>query len=397
MGFLMRSGFKIGKLFGINIYVDWSWIFIFLLVTWNLAGGVFFELHPDWSTALRWTIGIIAALLFFASVLAHELAHSLVAKSRGIPVRNITLFLFGGVSNIQREPTSPGIEFFMAVVGPLTSIVLGIIFLVLGGISAGLLGAVVSNPLNVFAGLGPVPTLLLWLGPINIILGLFNLIPGFPLDGGRVLRSILWGATHNLRRATQWASWVGQAVAWIFIIAGLAMIFGLNIPFFGTGFIGGVWLAFIGWFLNNAAAQSYQQVVVEDILEGVPVSQLMYSKVPTVSPDTTVGALVHNYIMGTEERAFPVVQNDCLEGLVCLEDVRQVPRERWDQTTVREIMTPAAKLVTASPREDATEALNDLTSKDVRQVPVVQDGHLVGLLRQRDIMRWLQLHSQMAQ
>jgi Zn-dependent protease/CBS domain-containing protein len=392
----MRSGFKIGKIFGINIYIDWSWLFIFLLVTWNLAAGVFFELHPHWGPLLRWGTAIVAALLFFASVLAHELAHSLVAKSRGIPVRNITLFLFGGVSSIQREPPSPGVEFFMAIVGPITSIVLGILFLLLGGVSAGTLGGALTNPLNFIAGLGPVPTLLLWLGPINIILGIFNLIPGFPLDGGRVLRSILWAGSHNLRRATQWASWAGQAVAWIFIIMGIAMIFGVTVPFFGTGFISGLWLAFIGWFLNNAAAQSYQQVVVEDILEGVPVSQLMYSKAPTVAPDTTVGALVHDYIMGTEERAFPVVANDCLAGLVCLDDVRRVPRDQWDTTTVQEIMTPASQLVTASPREDATDALNDLASKDIRQVPVVQDCHLVGMLRRRDIMRWLQLHSQMA-
>ncbi len=393
---MLRSGIKIGKIFGINIYVDWSWIFIFLLVTWNLAAGVFFELHPNWSPILRWSTAIVAALLFFASVLAHELAHSIVAKTHGIPVRNITLFLFGGVSNIQREPPSPGTEFLMAIVGPLTSIVLGILFLLLGGVAGGAIGQSLGNPLQLIAGLDPVSTLLLWLGPINIILGIFNLIPGFPLDGGRVLRSILWGATNNLRRAMQWASWVGQAVAWIFIIAGIAMVFGVSIPFFGTGFISGLWLAFIGWFLNSAAVQSYQQVVVEDILSGVPVQQLMRPNAPTVPPNIPVSALVHDYIMGTDEQAFPVVENDCLAGLVCLEDVRKVPRDRWDSTLVSQIMTPENQLVIASPREDATDALNDLARRDVRQVPVVQDCHLVGMLRRRDIMRWLQLHSEMA-
>ncbi len=392
----MRNGFKIGRILGINIYVDWSWLFIFFLVTGNLGMALFPQLHPDWGPALTWGTAILASLLFFASVLAHELAHSVVAKSRGIPVRNITLFLFGGVSNIQREPPSPGAEFIMAIVGPLMSFVLGIIFLLLGAISAAGVGNPFTDPFRFMAGLGPVPTLLLWLGPINIVLGIFNLIPGFPLDGGRVLRSILWGTSHNLRRATRWASWAGQAVAWLFIIAGVAMIFGVNVPFFGTGFIGGLWLAFIGWFLNNAAVQSYQQVIVEDILEGVPVAQLMRGNAPTVGPDTTVGVLVHDYIMGTDEQAFPVVENDCLAGLVCLEDVRKVPRERWDMTTVREIMTPASKLAVASPREDATEALNDLARQDVRQVPVVQDCHLVGMLRQRDVMRWLQLHSEVA-
>ncbi len=393
---MLRSGFRLGRIFGINIYIDWSWLLIFLLVTWSLAAGPFAQLHPDWGLYLRWGTAIVAAVLFFGSVLAHELAHSIVAKSRGIPVRNITLFLFGGVSNIQREPPSAGVEFFMAIVGPLTSIVLGIIFLLLGAATAGAFGVPTIGTFSFLARLSPVSTLLLWLGPVNIVLGLFNLIPGFPLDGGRVLRSILWAIMNNLRRATQIASWVGQIVAWLFILVGIAMAFGVSIPFFGTGFISGLWLAFIGWFLNTAAQQSYRQVVVEDILQGVPVEQLMTSHPPSVSPDTLVGELVHKYIMGTDERAFPVVEGDCLAGLVCLEDVRKVPRERWETTTVREIMTPADKLTVASPREDATDAFNDLARTDVRQVPVVQDCHVVGMLRRRDIVRWLQLHSAVA-
>ncbi|MGE5140000.1 MAG: site-2 protease family protein [Rudaea sp.] len=392
----MRNGFKIGRVFGINIYVDWSWIFIFLLVTGNLGLGVFPQLHPDWGPLLVWGTAVLASLLFFGSVLAHELAHSVVAKSHGIPVRNITLFLFGGVSNIQREPPSPGTEFFMAIVGPLTSIILGIIFLLLGGASLGLLATAITNPLASIQHLGPVATLLLWLGPINILLGVFNLIPGFPLDGGRVLRSILWAITRNLRAATQWAAWVGQLVAWLFIAGGIAMIFGLSIPFFGTGFISGLWLAFIGWFLQNAATQSYQQLVVQDLLEGVHVDQLMRANATTVPPNIPVSALVHDYLMGTDEQAFPVVEGDCLVGLVCLEDVRKVPHDEWDRTQVSQIMTPADKLAIASPREDASEALTQLAGRDVGQVPVVQDCHLVGMLRRRDILRWLQLHSQLA-
>jgi Zn-dependent protease len=271
----MQTGLRIGRIFGINIYVDWSWIFIFVLVLWDLAAGVFPELHPDWGPALVWGTALVASLLFFASVLAHELSHSVVAKANGIPVRDIRLFLFGGVSNIQREPSSPGVEFVMAIVGPLTSIGLGVIFLFLSGAMAAGLDVVAGNPLRALAQLDPFSTLLLWLGPINIILGIFNLIPGFPLDGGRVLRSIIWAANRNLRQATQWASWVGQLVAWAFILAGISMIFGLSIPFLGSGFIDGLWLAFIGWFLNNAAIQSYRQVVVEDVLEGVTIAQVM--------------------------------------------------------------------------------------------------------------------------
>lgn len=388
----MYKGFRLARVFGIEITVDWSWLFIFLLVTWNLAAGVFPQLHPNWGIGLNLAVSLIASLLFFASVLAHELAHSLVARARDLPVRRITLFLFGGVSNIQREPPSPGAEFVIAIVGPLTSIILGIVFLLLGGGTASL-SAASGNMLGQLSGLSPLSTLLLWLGPINIILGLFNLIPGFPLDGGRVLRSILWATSGNLVRATRWASIVGQVIAWLLIIAGIAMVFGVQIPFFGTGFLAGIWLAFIGWFLNSASAQSYQQVVVRDLLEGVPVARLMRSDVPTVAPDTRLSELVDGYLMQSDERAFPVVENGALAGLVCLEDIRAVPHDRWETTLVRAVMTPTDKLAVVSPREDAADALDELSRRDVRQLPVIDAGRLVGIVRRRDFVRWLQLHA----
>jgi Zn-dependent protease len=391
----MRSGFSIGRIFGIRIFIDWSWLFIFLLVTWNLAGALFPSLHPEWSLGLRLLMGVLASVLFFASVLAHELAHSLMARARGLPVRRITLFIFGGVSNIEREPDTPLSEFLIAVVGPLTSLALGVLFLFIGQSSIGEMAAT-SGLADFFSRLDPLSTLLLWLGPVNIILGLFNLIPGFPLDGGRVLRSILWAITDNLRRATRWATLVGQAIAWLFILAGIAMIFGLQIPFFGTGFVSGLWLAFIGWFLNNAATQSYQQVMVEDMLEGVRVSRLMKTSTPAVPPGARVSDLVDHYVMGTDERAFPVVQGDRLLGLVCLEDIRKVARTDWDTVSVENIMTPADQLDIVTPQEDASEALQKLARRDVRQMPVVQDGRLVGMLRRRDILRWLQTQSDMA-
>jgi Zn-dependent protease len=390
----MGNGIRLVKIFGININLDWSWIFIFILVTWNLAAGVFPSIHPSWSQTQDIILGVIASLLFFASVLAHELAHSLVAISQGLPVRRITLFLFGGVSNIQREPPSPTAEFLIAVVGPITSIILGVIFLILGYLSGGtnLLNAL-RNPISALSGLNPAATLLLWLGPINIILGIFNLVPGFPLDGGRVLRSIIWGITDNLKIATRWASWVGQLIAWGFIIGGISMFFGVRIPFFGTGFISGLWLAFIGWFLNNAAVQSYQQVVVHDALEGIPVSRLMYRNPTTLNPQLRVSELVDHYIMGSDERSFPVMQADQLVGVVTLEDVRKIPRDQWDQTTVSQIMTPKGDLQTVTPVQDAAQAMDVFNRRDVRQLPVIQDGQLVGMLRRRDIMRWLQLQS----
>lgn len=390
----MRNGFSIGRIFGIRITIDWSWILIFLLVVWNLAGAVFPRLHPEWGLALNLGISLLAALLFFASVLAHELAHSLVAKARGLPVRRITLFIFGGVSNIEREPPSPGTEFLMAIVGPLTSLLLGVLFLILGRGNLNV-ARISGDPLRWIANLDPISTLLLWLGPLNILLGIFNMIPGFPLDGGRVLRSILWAFTGNIRRATRWATLVGQGIAWLFIIAGISMVFGLNIPFFGTGLVSGLWLAFIGWFLNNAASQSYQQVVIEDMLEGVHVSRLMRTPMPGIAPNLPVGELVYNHIMGSDDRAFPVMEGDHLAGLVCIEDVRKVPRSDWDKVPVSQIMTPAEKLDMVTPQEDASEALQKLARRDVNQVPVMQNGQLVGMLRRRDILRWLQLQSDM--
>lgn len=391
---MFRNGLKLAKIFGINIYVDWSWIFIFLLVVWNLAIGVFPSLHPTWSTALIWGTAIVAAILFFASVLAHELAHSVVAKARGLPVNRITLFLFGGVSNIEREPTSALTEFLMAIVGPLTSLILGIIFLFLAGVGFFTSGGFFGAPFSLLSRLGPVSTLLLWLGPINIILAIFNMVPGFPLDGGRVLRSIFWAVTGNLRRATHWAAIIGQIIAWGFIIIGISMVFGVNVPFFGTGLIGGIWLAFIGWFLNNAASQSYRQVVLEDMLEGVPVSTLMRPNAVSVPPNIPISELVYNYIMNSDERAFPVLDGDRLVGMVSLGDVRKIPRSEWDTTTISHIMTPEEKLTVATPREDVSQALNDIATRDVRQVPVVQEGRLVGILRRADIMKWLQLHTE---
>jgi Zn-dependent protease/predicted transcriptional regulator len=390
---MFSGGFSIGRVFGIDIRIDWSWLFIFVLVTWNLA-DVFGQVHTDWGAGLTWGTAVVAALLFFASVLAHELAHSLVARAQGVPVRSITLFLFGGVSSIERDPSSARNEFLMAFVGPLTSIVIGIVLLLIAGAGTGSISASVTDPTQAIALLNPLTTLLMWLGSVNVFVGFFNLIPGFPLDGGRVVRAILWALTDNLRRSTRWASVLGQLIAWLMILAGIAMVFGVQIPFFGTG-LGGLWLAFIGWFLNTASAQSYRQLVIHDILEGVGVSRMMRSEPPTVAPDVSVSSLVHDYIMGHEDRAFPVMEDGRLVGLVTLEDVRHASRETWEAATVREIMTPADELVMVTPEEDAAEALNKLTARNVGQLPVTQDHKLVGLLRRQDLVNWLQLHSEL--
>ena len=227
--------FKLGRAFGVEIRVDWSWVFIFLLLTWNLL-VVFSRWHPDWSPVGVVAMAITAAFAFFGCVFVHELAHSLVATRYGMRVRSITLFLFGGVSNIESEPRSAGAEFFMAIVGPLTSLILGFAFLLLAGLlvaSGSVTTSTSEDVWSVLARLGPVPTLFLWLGWINVMIGLFNLIPAFPLDGGRVLRSALWAATGDLRTATRWASGIGQGIGWAFVIAGIAMVFGIRVPIFG--------------------------------------------------------------------------------------------------------------------------------------------------------------------
>jgi len=387
------KGFRIGKLFSINIHIDVSWLLIFGLVSWSLAAG-FGQMHPEWAVSTQWGVALLAALLFFLSVLAHELAHSIIARRRGVPVRSITLFMFGGVSNIQREPSSPMDEFLITVVGPLTSFALGAIFLFLGSTLSGLEAVNQMNATALLSEIGLASTILLWLGSINILVASFNLLPGFPLDGGRILRSILWGITENLEKATLWASRVGQAVAWLIIFAGMAMLFGVQIPLLGTGFLNGIWLIFIGWFLQNAAAQSYRKVVVQDILEDVPVKKMMYPDVPIVNATLTVQKLINDHIMQSDNRAFLVFDNNKFAGLVTFEDVQAINPDSRGQIMVKDVMTPSQKIVVIAPEEEASEAFERLQSEKIRQLPVVSGSKIIGLLRRKDIIRWLQLQSQ---
>jgi Zn-dependent protease/predicted transcriptional regulator len=390
----MRSGFSVGRIFGIDITIDWSWSLIFLLLVWYLGGVVFAQVGSGLEQT--WALALVAALLFFASVLAHEVAHAVVARAQGLPVRNITLFLFGGVATIQREPASPRGEVLLALVGPLTSLVLGALVLWWGRVSTGLLGPGAATP-GVLLVLSPLSVLLLWLGHINLALGLFNLLPGFPLDGGRVLRALLWATTHNLRTATRWASWAGQACGWLLIGTGLLLIMRLGLPFVGAGLLSGVWLVVLGWFLRNAAIHSYRRVVVHDALTGVPVARLMHAPVRPIPADMTVGDLVHGRMMGTEEQTVPVSEDgEHLAGVVSVDAVRQVPRAAWESTPVRAIMTPLERVTVVTPQDDAGVALDDLASREVDQVPVVENGRLVGVLARRDIQRWLDLHGEQA-
>src|SRR6266498_2226860 len=389
----IMSGFRLGKFFGVNVNIDWSWLLIFILVSWSLA-SMFGQAHPEWTTFTQLGLALVAALLFFLSVLAHELAHSLVANARKHPVRSITMFLFGGVSNIQKEPTSPWNEFIITIVGPLTSFILGSLFLFLGTGTAILNNVPMTNPLGILSRLGPLGTIFIWLGSANILLGFFNLIPGFPLDGGRVLRSILWGFTNDLVKATRWASWVGQFVAWILILSGISMIFGTRIPFLGSGVFNGMWIIFMGWFLQNAAAQSYRRVLVQDILEDVPVKKMMLTDVPAVPANMTTESLVNDHIVGSDNPAFIVSEGEERVGLVTVDDVRKLSPETRHNTLVREIMTPSKKLEVVTPEQNVSDAFDRLQNQDIPQLLVMHGNKIVGLLRRKDIVRWLELQSQ---
>ncbi len=384
----MREGIRLGKLFGIDIGADYSWAFVFLLMVWNLTAA-FGHWHPSWTFAASVGLALVAAMLFFASVVAHELAHALVARTYGIPVHDIRLFLFGGVSNIEREPPSPRAEFMMAIVGPLVSLGIGLNLLVLAAIFLPIVDA--SRGWEAFASLGPVLTLVLWLGTVNLVVGTFNLIPGFPLDGGRILRAALWAAEGDLHKATLQASNVGQAVGWGFVVAGIAMFFGAHIPFFGHGPVSGLWLAFVGWFLSSAAQGSYRGMLVQDVLAGVRVENLMRRSGYVLPSEATVASAVREWFMRSAEHAFPVVDESGLLGIVAVGDVRKVPEEAWARTSVSDIMTPVARLTSTTPSEDAATALRKLSRLDVEQLPVLAEGRLVGMLERRDVARWLEI------
>lgn len=388
----MHSGIRLFRLAGIDVFLDWSLIIIFTLISLSLGLGVFPQWHPDWSTSTAMMTALVAAVLFLASVLAHEFSHALVGRARGMTVNRITLFIFGGMAHLESEPADWKSEFWMTIVGPLTSLLLGAVFLLLGLAAAGPMNP--EQPAAFVQGLSPLATLLLWLGPVNIILGLFNLVPGFPLDGGRILRALIWGATGDMRRATRYAARGGQLFAWLLMGSGFAMILGLRVPVFGTGLVNGLWLAFIGWFLHSAAVASYQQLLVRQVLQGVPVTRLMRQDITPLPADITVQALVDEHLFSGDQRAWPILDGEHLAGLVTLHDVRAVDRDRWSTTRLTDIMVPIGKMETTSPEEDASDALNTLSQRGINQLPVVQNGRLCGMLRREDIMRWLSLFGE---
>lgn len=357
------------RIAGIDIGIHYTWIFIFIFFSWSLAQGYFPLQYPGWSTSVYWIMGIIASLMIFVSVLLHELAHSLVARRRGIAVNSITLFILGGVSNLEDEPSKPSSEFAMAIVGPLTSFFLALIFFGLSYIpqSAGSPGA----------------AMLSYLALINLFLGAFNLIPGFPLDGGRVLRSIIWGSTGNLVKATNIAGIVGQIFGWTLIGVGLFFIVWIGSLFTG------LWLAFIGWFLNSSADASRKEVALRERLSLVKVREVVNPDPEIISPQITVDEMVRNVFNMRHGRAVPVCRDSKLVGIVTITDVKKIPQERWPVTSVEQIMS-RDPLYTVSPEDNVNTAMKLLMQHDINQVLVKQDEKCAGLLSRADIINHLQ-------
>jgi Zn-dependent protease/predicted transcriptional regulator len=371
--------FKIMSIGGIDIKVHWSWVIILALVTFQLAVGYFPLQMPGENTVVYWVLGLIAALLLFVSVLLHELSHSFMALARGLKVRDIVLFIFGGVSNIEQEPESARDEFLVTVVGPLSSLVLAAIFFGLEQL--------VSPPVRrVGAGAAAV---LQYLAFINLLLGLFNLIPGFPLDGGRVLRSIVWAITRNLQTATRVAGAIGQLVAYGFIFWGLYQAFFLSD-------LSGLWISFIGWYLLNAAQQSVAGTVVRESLRGMNVGQVMEPAPLVAAPHMTIAQLLTQFILPYNLRAVPVAADGRLIGIVTLGDIKDVPQDQWGTVTVEQEMTGGEKLRTVRPQDGLDRAMELLGDGQFDQLPVVDPaGRLVGLLTRARLLRWLQIREEL--
>lgn len=367
----MGPGWKVGRLAGIDIAIHPSWLVIAFLVTYSLAEFQLPAELPGWTTLAYWLVGFGTALLFFASVLAHELSHAVVARRSGLKVDGITLFIFGGATSIDSDSRTPREEALIAVAGPAMSILIGVVLIGLN--------LVVAQP--------QLDALLGWLGFINLLLGIFNLIPGFPMDGGRVLRAILWKLRGDRLSATRNAALVGRGLAYLLI--GL----GVFLAFRPGGLFSGLWLALIGWFLSNAAEATMSQAGVERSLRGVRVRDAMEVNPPAVSPNEHVDDLVQERLLRGEDRSFLVRHDDGgLAGIVTLGDVRRLPRDAWPGVRVTDIMTRYGELATIGPDAPMADALRLLQERDIGQLPVVDgDGrNPVGMVTRRGILRLLE-------
>jgi Zn-dependent protease/CBS domain-containing protein len=363
---------RLFKLLGFEVRIDWSWIIIAVLIAWSLSTGVFPLHYKNLSTETYWLMGIVGAAGLFLSIIAHEFCHSLVARAHGLPMKGITLFIFGGVAEMGDEVPSPKAEFMMAAVGPLSSIAIAAIFYVIYALGKGAL----SEPIN---------GIVAYLAFINAILAGFNLVPAFPLDGGRMLRSALWGWKKNIRWATRVSSGIGSGFGILMIIFGVLQILSVN-------FIGGMWWFLIGMFIQGAAKASYQQLITRRALEGEPVERFMKTQTVSVRPSLSLKELVEDYVYRHHFKMFPVVDDsNKLLGCITTKQVKEIPREEWADKRVRDVAIPCSQKNTIHPKADAVEALSLMKRDGASRLMVTEGGHLVGVIALKDLLEFLSL------
>jgi Zn-dependent protease/predicted transcriptional regulator len=364
------KGITLFKLFGFEVRLDWSWLIIAALITWSLSGGVFPTHYPGMRPDIYFWMGAAGALGLFVSIVLHEFGHSLVARRLGIPMRSITLFIFGGVAEMGKEPPNPRAEFLMSIAGPLVTVVL-----------AGLFFGLTSLGRN---GHWPVPVngVLWYLAWINVLLLAFNLMPAFPLDGGRVLRSALWAWKKNLHWATRIAAGIGTAFG--FVLMGLGIL-----DFFRADFIGGIWLFIIGLFIRGASQTSYRQVVVREALAGESVRRFMTQNPVIVSPSATIRTIVDDFLYKYPYKFYPVVSDGHLLGCLNIDQVKQVPKEEWERRTAESVVAPCSQENVIAPETDAAKALATMSKNQVSRLMVVDHGQLLGVVALKDLVNYL--------
>lgn len=375
----MESSLNIGKIFGIPIRLHFTWFIIFILITAPLIA--FLPAPGPYILWYRIVSGIVASLLFFVSILVHELAHSYVAIKNGIPVKDITLFVFGGVSRITKEANRPVTEILIALVGPLTSICISAIFF------------------GIYRGLANVDTLLAtlaqWLAYLNAFMALFNLIPGFPLDGGRILRSVIWHRTGSFIRGTRTATIAGRAIGYIFIAGGIIIMF-VAAQWTGSMLSSlwiGLWLLFIGSFQEISATISYREALLRDAINGFTAKDIININFPVVSGEITIEQLVYQSMLSTGNKWFIVATDNSLQGLISLRNIKKVPHAQWQTTTVKEVMVPDSSLITVSPDEDALSILENMEEKNIYRVPVIKEGKIAGIISYDNLMHLPKIRS----
>jgi Zn-dependent protease/predicted transcriptional regulator len=363
-----RGAFRLFEVSGITITLDYSWLIIFLLVLWSLSSGYFPFYFPGYASTVYWITGLIATLLFFSSILAHELSHALVARRSGIDIKEITLFLFGGMAKMSREASDPLTELKIAVAGPLSSFALAIIFWVVRNvISPGMTQAVFD-----------------YLAWINVALAIFNLVPGYPLDGGRILRAVVWWRTGSVRRATKWASDIGKGFAWALIVLG-----GLQI--FSGALIGGLWLLFIGMFLRGMAEGGYQEVLMRQALHGVRVREVMVENAVSVPPDLPADQLAEKFFLKYGYGGFPVTEEGKPIGIITLSQLRDVPDEKIKTETVRQVMSPIDSDLSIDPQASLVDALQRMLQTDSGRLLVIDGDKMIGMITKTGLMRFLEI------